>query len=176
MPSRSFRPALLPSFVLLLVLTVTACARVPEPGAAENPPSAPDVETEMPAGETSTDMRDADAAPDRVPEPSAPTLTTFREGDGASANLTFRSDAGVTVSADAPLLLVVDGDTLSAPLTAGPARFAEPQGAVVDQASYHLDAEAFRALINARADAVAVHVSHGDGYHAYPYRSGNIIE
>ena len=107
---------------------------------------------------------------------SAPTLTTFREGDGASANLVFRSTAGVDFSADAPLLLVIARDTLVVPLAAGPARFTEPGGAVVDQASYHLDADAYRALINARADAVTVHVSHGDGYHAYPYLSGDTIE
>jgi hypothetical protein len=108
--------------------------------------------------------------------PSPPTLTTFREGDGATASLTFRSDEGIAVSADAPLLLVVEGDTLIAPLTAGPARFTEPEGAVVDQASYHLDADAFRTLVNARADAVAVRVSHGDGYTSYPYLSGDTIE
>ena len=45
MRPRPFRPALLPSYALLLVLTVAACARVPEPGASEDPP-APDVAAE----------------------------------------------------------------------------------------------------------------------------------
>ena len=111
-----------------------------------------------------------------LPAPSAPTLTTFREGDGASASLTFRSDTGVPLSTEDPLLLVVAGDTFSAPLTAGPARFTEPEGAVVDQASYHLSGAAYRALLNARTDAVTVHVAHGDGYRTYPYLSGDTVE
>ncbi|MEP0547292.1 MAG: hypothetical protein ABJF88_10205 [Rhodothermales bacterium] len=164
------------SYVLLLGLTVAACARVPEPGASEDPP-APSAETETPAemSHSEPDPAEPSTAP-ATRASSPPTLTTFREGDGATANLTFRSDTGVAVSGDAPLLLVVDGDTLTVPLTAGPARFTEPEGAVVDQASYHLDADAFRTLVNARADAVTVHVSQGDGYTSYPYLSGDTIE
>ena len=159
MRSRSFRLAPLTSCALLLVLTAAACARMPD------------------QSDVSSEPDSINAEPMPVPHaPSAPTLTTFREGDGASANLAFRSDDGVALSDEAPLVLVIEGDTLVAPLTAGPARFTEPEGAVVDQASYRLDAEAFRALVNARPEAVTVRVSNGKAYHAYPYLSGDLIE
>ena len=171
---------------LFLLLALAACSPHPEqPDAATEPPVAEAPATEAPtadslavegpppSGETSGE--DADGS-SRAAAPDPPTITTVRMADGMLATLTFRTEEGVSVSDSQPLVLVVDGEPFEAPLDAGPARFTEPGGTVVDQASYTLSDEAYRALLQTNAEAVTVRVANGDGYRDFPYVSGDLIE
>ena len=163
-------------YVLLLLLVLAACSPPPEPAAPDRSPTAR-AETKEGDAPTTPAPPAAEPTPRTMPSPTdPPILTTFRTGDGAIASLTFRTVEGAAISEHEPLVLVVRGDTLEAPLTAGPARFSDPDGTIVDQASYRLDARIFRALVNARTDAVTVYVSHDNGYYSYPYLSGDTIE
>lgn len=143
---------------LALLLLLAACSPSPEPTAASSSAPAPSTRT-LPA-DTLT----------------APTLTSLRTGDGALLTVTFRSEAGATLSDTAPLVLVIGGEEVEAPLASGPARSADPDGTVVDQASYQLSTDAFRRLADARHDAVTVRLSDGSAYRSYPYVSGDFIE
>jgi hypothetical protein len=171
---------------LLLLFALAACSPRPE---QPSPPAdtaaadsslaeAPAAEAPPPVGAPSAEGAETpprSAASDPTPT-DPPTVTTVRTQDGALATLTFRTEEGVSLSDSQPLVLVVDGETFEAPLDAGPARFTEPGGAVVDQASYTLSAPAHRALLQTSADAVTVRVADGDGYRDYPYVSGDFIE
>lgn len=171
---------------LFLLLALAACAPHPEqPDAASQPPVAEApatepatvdslaVEVPSPRGEASGE----DAEPSsRTAATDPPTITTVRMPDGMLATLTFRTEEGVSVSDSQPLVFVVDGETFEAPLDAGPARFTEPGGVVVDQASYTLSDEAYRVLLQTNVDAVTVRVADGDAYRDFPYVSGDLIE
>jgi hypothetical protein len=105
-----------------------------------------------------------------------PVLTTFLNDDGAEGALAFRSSHGVAISDTAPLRLVIGHERFRAPLTAGPARFTDPDGTVVDQASYQFSIQMYRALIGSPISSVSVEVHDGTAYIAYPYVSGDFIE
>jgi len=171
---------------LVLLLAVAACSPPPEqPASAAEPPAtetqaaeAPTVDSlavdvPSPSGEASSE--DAES-PSRTAALDPPTITTVRMPDGMLATLTFRTEEGVPISDSQPLVFVVDEATFEAPLDAGPARFTEPGGTVVDQASYTLSDEAYRALLQTNAEAVTVRVADGDAYRDFPYRSGDLIE
>lgn len=143
---------------LALLLLLATCAPAPEPTATPPPSSGPPSEAQP-----------ADTL-------AAPTITSFQTGDGALLTVTFRSEAGVPLSDTAPLVLVIEGKEVEAPLDAGPARFSDPDGTIVDQAGYRLHADGFRLLATARHDAVTVRLSDGTAYRAYPYVSGDLTE
>jgi hypothetical protein len=111
-----------------------------------------------------------------MPSPDPPVLTTIRTGGGALATLTFRTAEGVPLGETRALVLTIGDRTFEAPLSAGPARFTDPDGTVVDQASYVLDGAALRALASAPADAVTVSVALPDAYTDFPYVSGDLTE
>lgn len=170
---------------LLLFLVVAACAPRPEQpdSAAEQPvaeapapeaPTADSLAAEVPPhGEASGEDTDGSS---RAAAPDPPTITTVRMQGGVLATLTFRTEEGVSVSDSQPLVFVLDGEPFEAPLDAGPARFTEPGGTVVDQASYTLSDQAYRTLLQTNAEAVTVRVADGDGYRDFPYVSGDLIE
>lgn len=164
---------------LLLLLVLAACAPHPEqPDSATAPmidslAVEPQATEATPRGETSGESIEN---PAQMADVDPPTIATVRMQDGVLATLTFRTAAGVSVSDSQPLLFVVDGETFEAPLDAGPARFTEPSGTVVDQASYTLTSEAYGALLQTSADAVTVRIDDGDGYRDFPYVSSDFIE
>ena len=106
----------------------------------------------------------------------APVLTTFRSPDGAIATLTFRTPDGVTISDSEPLMIHTKSGKLVASLHSGPARFSDPDGTVVDQATYLLSQQDFLTLAKARVSDVSVRVHDGTDYVAYPYISGDLVE
>jgi hypothetical protein len=108
-------------------------------------------------------------------DPAPPVLTTIRSAGGGLANLTFRTDEGVPLG-DEPLLLTIGDEAFELPLQAGPARFTDPDGTVVDQASYAMSRTTLHALAGAPHDGVTVSVALAGVYVAFPYVSGDLIE
>lgn len=163
--------------VLALALVVSACSRPPE---SEPPVAAPVADPAAPALSSERAPEDSSrtgselAAP--MPSPAPPVLTTIRSGGGALVTLTFRTAAGVPLSESNPLVLNVGDRVFEASLSAGPARFTDPDGTVVDQASYVLGGGALRALASAPADSVTVSVALPDAYADFPYVSGDLVE
>lgn len=168
-------------YAMLLLLALAACSPQPERATTSAPPgdpsSSPPAVTDTATADTATaaDAPEYEHGP-AAPHSSVPTLTTFRTSDGALANLTFRTAGGTTISDSEPLILVVEGKEIVAPLVSGPARSSDPDGTVVDQAGYHLSDEVYRALSGARTDAVTVRVADATVYHDYPYLSGDTVE
>jgi hypothetical protein len=153
-----------PFVLLLLAPLLAACARAPEsnPDPVPAPPSA--------ATENASSTSDSTTA-----DPAPPVLTTMRSRDGGLATLTFRTAEGVPLG-DAPLVLTVEDETFEMPLQAGPARFTDPDGTVVDQASYTLSRAMLYTLAGAPHEEVTVSVALSGDYVAFPYVSGDLIE
>jgi hypothetical protein len=109
------------------------------------------------------------------PDVASPVLTTIHSADGGLATLTFRTAAGVPLGDEALVLTVGDG-TFEVPLQAGPARFTEPGGTVVDQASYAMNHATLDVLTGARHEDVTVSVVLSGDYVEFSYVSGGLIE
>ncbi len=90
--------------------------------------------------------------------------------------VTFRSQDGVSIAPDQPLILLVEQDSVAFPIASGPARSLEPEnGTTIDQASYRSASPWEARLLRAPGDSVSVLVHDGEAYRAYPYRSGDLV-
>lgn len=107
---------------------------------------------------------------------ASPVLSTAQGSDGVIVTVSFRTSSGVTVSDEAPLRLRIGDRRVKAALRSGPARFTEPGGAVVDQATYLLAKQSYFDLVATAPSDVSVEVHDGATYVAYPYVSGDLIE